>query len=229
MLFWWLAAFFIIIFYGLIILRIIAFFSKDPQKVFYLGKQQWARIMIWLAGVKLSLEGLPNIEREQAYIFAANHASIFDIVLLMAAVPIYFAFVMDEKLFRVPFGGRYAALSGDLPISRRDPQKAGQYLVAILNKIKDNKSVLFFPEGTRSRDGSLGEFKKGIGMLALQSNVPVIPVALAGSFNIIPRGSLVIHPRFVKIKFGQPMKFDPQESEGEIAVKIHDQVASLLG
>jgi len=213
---------------GYLLVTPLALFVKDPGHLYHSGNRFWSITLLKLGRIKLMVEGAENIPSGKNYIFAANHASLTDILIMAAAIPNDFLFVMDEELFDIPFLGGYCKRAGYLPISRRNPTRAYKNVLDIIERLKSGKSIVFFPEGGRSKDGKLRVFKGGIGKLVIDSGVEVIPVASIGSFGILYPSSIVIHPGRVTVKIGKPIKFDPAESENEIAEKLHAQIAAML-
>jgi 1-acyl-sn-glycerol-3-phosphate acyltransferase len=227
-LFAWLADFLIIIFYGLMAIRIYAFITGRRSQAGYLGRHYWGKALLWLLKVELIIEGVEKISRDQNYIFASNHASTMDLMIVCASMPGPFVFAMDDQLLKIPFFGAWCRFAGDLPVSRVDPKKAQLDIQNITNDLRRGESVVIFAEGGRSRDGMLHKFKSGVGVLAGESGVPVIPVAISGSFNLMRRRSIIIYPGTITVKFGPPMKFGPDESPIGIAAAVHDKVAGML-
>ncbi|PLX86277.1 MAG: 1-acyl-sn-glycerol-3-phosphate acyltransferase [Desulfuromonas sp.] len=168
--------------------------------------QFWARVCLVLAGVRLEVTGEELLEREQSVIYMANHQGNFDILALMAGLPGQFRWLAKEELFRVPLFGFAMRRSGYIPIDRSDRKKAIRSMSEAARRIAGGSSVVVFPEGTRSPDGSLLPFKKGGFMLALQSRVPMVPVAILGSGDIMPKGSRWIHPGTIRVKIFPPLE-----------------------
>ncbi len=201
--------------------------GKTPQNL-SLARKAWGRSVLWLNRIKTSVRGAENVDDGRNYIFVVNHSSSADIPILSAVIPPPFNFVMDESLFHIPVIGFTARYIGDLPISRRHPEKALEDLDRVVEKLKRGRSVVFFPEGGRSHDGSLGNFRSGIGKLVIESGVPALPVAITGSYELMPRRGFALYPAPVTVRFGSPVKADPASSELEIAHQLHDRLAALL-
>ena len=227
-LFFWIAALFLVLAYGLIYLRLLGLINKDRKEIGWHGKKGWSRMLLWLSRVKVTVEGADNIDRQTNYIFAANHSSTADIIILCNAIPVPFDFVMDEELFRIPFLGTWARYAGDLPISRRHPKKALRDIKGVIDNLKAGHSIAYFPEGGRSRDGTLGTFKSGIGKLVNETGVMVVPVAIIGSHGLMPRRSIGLYPKPITVRFGSPMKFEPRTADTEISASVQQQVEKLF-
>ena len=227
-LFFWFAALFLVLVYGLIYLRLYALLTGNRKNIGWRGKKGWSRMLLWISRIKVTMEGRENVDKNTNYIFAVNHSSTMDIIILCNAIPVPFDFVMDEDLFKIPFLGSWAKYAGDLPISRRRPKKALRDIERVIENLKAGDSIVFFPEGGRSQDGKLGNFKSGIGKLMIDSGVAAVPVAIIGSHRLMPRRSIALYPAPITVRFGKPIKINLEMSEIEIAQLVHDQVAALL-
>ena len=166
----------------------------------------WARLLLAAAGVKVRVRGAENLEPGRSYVFASNHQSEFDIFVLEAALPGTFAFIAKKELFDIPLFGAGLRAAGNIPIVREDRRQAIRSLREAMTLMGRGSSVLVFPEGTRSEDGVLREFKKGAFVLALQSKTPVVPVSITGTYNIKPKtGGRLIVPGTVEMIIGEPI------------------------
>ncbi len=224
----WLIAFLIILILGMTIVLMTTLLLARKKKVYYWGKAIWARIILFVGAVAVRRIGLENVPRSGNFIFAANHSSSLDILVVAATIPIKFFFVMDEILFKIPLLGFYSKMAGDLPISRRSPMRALEQMQTIVAALKAGESIAFFPEGMRSRDGKLREFKSGIGMLVEETGVPVVPVAVSGTFDLMPRMNPVFLPGRVTVQFGPPLYLDKEAGQKQNADAIHAKVEAML-
>lgn len=166
----------------------------------------WGRVGLKLAGARIETEGAEHILRDRPAIYMANHQSNFDIQTFYASLPIQFRWLAKKELFEVPFFGLAMKRSGYIPVDRADRRKAVASMDDAADKIRQGASVIVFPEGTRSPDGNLLPFKKGGFMLALKSEAPIIPVAISGSRNLMPKHSLRICGCTVKVRFFPPIE-----------------------
>jgi 1-acyl-sn-glycerol-3-phosphate acyltransferase len=147
----------------------------------------WARLLLALFGVRVVVEGLENVPAGPA-VFTANHASALDIPILFGHLPVSFRIVYKKSLSLFPLVGWYLFLSGHISIDRANPFKARKSLDAAARRIRGGTSVAAFPEGTRVSSASPGLFKRGTFLLAIDAEVPVVPVSLVGVSRIAPRG-----------------------------------------
>ena len=148
----------------------------------------WARVSLLLAGVRLTVEGHEHLPAYPV-VFMPNHQSNFDILALYAGLPVQFRWLAKEELFRIPLFGIAMRRSGYIPVNRSNHKKAIQSMAEAARRISEGTSVIVFPEGTRSVDGTLLPFKKGGFLLAIDAAAPIVPVAIRGSHDVMPKYS----------------------------------------
>lgn len=165
----------------------------------------WARMLLFISGVKADLIGSENIPGGGPYVFMANHQSDFDILLALVYIPGQFRWIVKKELFALPIFGKAMKRAGYIEIDRQNREKALKSLDEAALQVKNGKSLMTFPEGTRSRDGEIRPFKKGLFYLAIQSEVPIIPFSIVGSREIMPRRSLSVSPKKVTIVIDKPI------------------------
>lgn len=171
-----------------------------------MARRFWAPMHWRIAGSRMFVEPLPDIDWSRPYIFLMNHQSAMDIPCAFAALPVNIRFVAKHVLKYVPFLGWYMAMTGMIFINRSNHREAVKSLARAGERIRAGKSILAFPEGTRSRDGLILPFKKGPFVLAIEAQVPVIPVAIEGSLQSLPRGSIWLRRHDIRVKVGQPIE-----------------------
>lgn len=165
----------------------------------------WAKMLLFICGVKADVTGEENIDDRGPHIFMANHQSDFDILLALAYIPGQFRWIAKKELFVYPLFGKAMRKADYIPIDRQNREKALESLDEAALQVKQGKSLMTFPEGTRSRDGKIRPFKKGLFYLALRSGVPIVPFSIVGSREIMPRRSLRIRPQRVAIVIDKPI------------------------
>jgi 1-acyl-sn-glycerol-3-phosphate acyltransferase len=169
----------------------------------------WARAILWSAGARVRVEGLERLDGEKPMILAANHQSWFDVFALLATLPPNIRFVAKQELGRIPIFGPAWKACGHVSVDRTDRAQAVASIEGATRRIWEERlAVLFFPEGTRSPDGRLGAFKKGAFVLAIQTGVPVVPVAISGSRDAMPKGSFRIRSASIRVRLGDPIPTD---------------------
>jgi 1-acyl-sn-glycerol-3-phosphate acyltransferase len=165
----------------------------------------WGRSILVVSGVKVSVEGLSNIDRSAPYIYMANHQSNFDIPVLLGHLAVQFRWLAKMELFKIPIFGRAMRTAGYISIDRNNRQSAFASLQLAANRIKSGVSVVIFPEGTRSLDGKIRPFKKGGFVLAVDAGVPIVPVVITGTRAIMPKGRFRVCPGRVRMVIHKPI------------------------
>ncbi|MES0396023.1 MAG: lysophospholipid acyltransferase family protein [Syntrophobacteria bacterium] len=200
--------FYIVLFFATIFCgtaaMIFALISRGGNLSHLMGRL-WGRILLFAGGVKVRVEGLQNIDPDQTYVFAANHQSQFDIFALLAHLPTQFRWLAKKELFRIPFLGVGMKGAGYIPIDRSNRREAFRSLDLAAARVREGTSIVIFPEGTRTVDGTLQSFKKGGFHLAIKSKRPIVPVSLSGTFAILPKKGFRIRPQTVLIYLGDPV------------------------
>lgn len=168
--------------------------------------QAWAKAVLASSGVKLTVVGLDRFDHRAHYVMASNHVSLMDPPAIMAAAPQMVRFVAKSELFKIPVFGQAARAAGNIPVERGRVGSSTRKLAKVGTELHaQHLSLLFFPEGTRSEDGQLQAFKKGAAVLAIQNQVPILPIAVAGTREILPKGKVEIRPGRIGLAFGTPI------------------------
>jgi len=198
-------AFFATTILGLSVIIGALFGVKDkPNGLFDNVPRWWSVLMMWAAGVRVRVHGMENLRSGEPYIFTSNHVSWFDIPALAKILPRY-KFVAKAELFKVPIFGHGMRAVGMVEIQRENRKAAfGAYDVAA-EKIRSGNSVVVFPEGTRGRAYPLRPFKKGPFVLAIAAGVPIVPIIVHGTIEIMPKGSLWVHPGTIDVHLLEPV------------------------
>jgi 1-acyl-sn-glycerol-3-phosphate acyltransferase len=172
---------------------------------FTLFARGWARTILFVSGVRLTVLHPERLAGGQSAVLAANHASMADILVLFAALPVQIRFLAKRSVFRVPFLGWGIKAAGFVPVDRGDPRRGQEAMDAALRRLTDGRCVVVFPEETRSRDGGLLPFKKGAALLAIRAGLPLVPVSIVGTYKVLPPDSLRSSPGRVVVSVGQPI------------------------
>jgi len=165
----------------------------------------WARLNSWATPMGVDVEGREHIDPKQSYVIVANHQSHYDVFVLYGWLGVDFKWVMKKELRRVPVLGIACEKLGHIYIDRSDPRSAVASLQAAKSRIVNGTSVLFFPEGTRSLTGELGKFKKGAFQMALDLGLPILPVTIVGTRNILPPKTLNLFPGRARMRIHPPI------------------------
>ncbi len=198
---------------GFVVLSYILFASFAMLVVLTTGSQDashsiarvWARFSLLICGVRVHVEGQEHIPKDRAVVFASNHCSQFDIMVLYHALPVQFRFLAKQELFKVPILGQAMRLTGYIPIDRSGGRKALRSLNEAAKHVASGTSVVVFPEGTRSEDGRLQPFKVGGVLLAIKAKSPLVPVSISGTQNVLPKGAFFAKAARVKVVIGKPV------------------------
>mmetsp|Transcript_64585 Transcript_64585/g.154100 ORF Transcript_64585/g.154100 Transcript_64585/m.154100 type:complete len:301 (+) Transcript_64585:54-956(+) len=188
------------------------------------------KVILWASGCPYTVVGLENLKPEEAYFFAANHESLWDVPLIFAACPFWLISVAKKSLSYVPIFGWAVAAGGTVFVDRRNTKKAVESMGVACESLKKRpRSVLVFPEGTRTPTGEMREFKKGGFVLAIQAGIPVVPVCVCGTYEVVVKGGRKVAPRPLKVIFGKPIKtsaltYEDREILGE---QVRKEVAAM--
>jgi 1-acyl-sn-glycerol-3-phosphate acyltransferase len=180
----------------------------DPRGKFYsfLASRFWARQVLQIGGIQVTVRSHDNIDWTKPYIICANHQSQVDIPLLFAHLPTGIRFMAKRILFYIPIFGWMLAIARFIPVDRGKTDKARRCIDRAAQRIKKGPSLLVFPEGTRSPDGQVHPFKSGAFILAIKSGVPILPVAIRGTFDIVSKYTLNTRPGNVELVIGTPIE-----------------------
>ena len=184
----------------------------------------WSRLLCEWNGIRVELTGLEHVQRDRAQVFVANHQGFYDIFALSGYLPVQIRWVAKAVLFKIPFVGWAMKAAGYVSVERGDRKKSYQSFMATVEKLKSGSSVVIFPEGTRSADGTIGPFKKGGHLLAQRSNAPMIPITIIGSKDIIRKGSGNIYPGPIRIIISAPVESDDSNKDEDVLESIRDTI-----
>jgi 1-acyl-sn-glycerol-3-phosphate acyltransferase len=191
----------------------------------------WAKGILKVCGVKVEMEGAENIQEDLPRIYMANHTSYFDIFALLSTLPVDFKFIVKQELMRIPIFGHAMRRAGYIGIERNDPRKALKSMREAAQRIKNGASVLIFPEGTRSEDGSLQSFKPGGFHLALKSGCDIVPITITGSREIVPKSSLRIRKGTIRVAAGRviSLKGQTKKDMGRVMEQVKNAMGGRIG
>ena len=194
-----------------------------------MASRLWAPGLLIGAGAKLRVEGLERVDFSKPHVFVANHQSIIDVCVLFRALPVPIRFVIKQELAKVPFIGWYARAMGMIFIERGHAREAAMRLHGVVSLVRGGQSLCAFPEGTRSRDGSIRPFKGGAFQVALQAGVPVVPIAIEGSGAVLPASGFRVRPGTITLRIGEPIPTSDLHAGNRhaLAQRAHDAVAAM--
>lgn len=169
------------------------------------GARLWARIILWACGVRLRVEGAEKVPSDTPVVFMANHESWLDIPALLVAIPGQVRFLAKKSLFSIPFLGWAMRSMGFIPVDRENRRQAIRSFEEAADRIRAGRSVLVFPEETRTPTGELLPFQRGGFLIALKAQLPIVPVGLQGPRQILPKKHYLLKPGTITVRFGEPV------------------------
>lgn len=203
---------------------------RNPE-VYFAYARSWSRLVLRWSGVNVNVSGAEHLVPGERYVYASNHASMFDIPVILACVPDNVRIMYKKELERVPIFGWSLAVSPFVAIDRGKKRQAAAVLDEVTATLRSGSSVLIFPEGTRSSDGRVQEFRRGAFTLAVKSERPIVPVALIGTAAILPKGTRRLAGGRVTLKIFPPVAVPAsatREQEKGLMLQVHDIIAGAV-
>jgi 1-acyl-sn-glycerol-3-phosphate acyltransferase len=170
--------------------------------------RQWAAFIFFVSRVRVTVQGLENLQEGRGYVFAANHLSMFDHWAFLYHIPFQFRFIAKSSLFKIPFLGWHLRRSGNVPVHFENPRRTLRSYEALPEKIRAGMSFVIYPEGMRTWDGITVEFKRGAFLLPKQAEAPIVPVTLIRAHLRLKRGSMVIRPGNMSMIVHKPIEYE---------------------
>jgi 1-acyl-sn-glycerol-3-phosphate acyltransferase len=188
----------------------------------------WNRHLLWLARITVCVKGREKLKSKTCYVFFSNHQSALDIPILYAAIRYPLVFIAKKELFRIPIMGWGMKGMGHIVLDRSNPRKArGALNLAVKRLKKSSLSLVLFPEGTRSVDGILGDFKQGSFALALEAGVSVVPVTIEKANKLLPKKGILIRSGTVSVTIGDPI--DPKGMDkGALSAMVRSEIEKVI-
>ena len=189
----------------IVCIKVIWVARTDPKKALGYSRNPWGPSLLKLAQARLHVEGKEQIDFAQSAIYVMNHQSLMDVPSVFSALPINLCFVAKKEIERIPFFGKAMKSVGMIFVDRSHPDKAIQSLKEGGALIRSGINVMAFPEGTRSQDGCILPFKRGIFLLALEAQVPIVPLAIEGARHVLHPSGFNPTPGEIRLKIGSPI------------------------
>lgn len=199
-------------------------------KIFGKIAQIWSKLILASAGAKYSVHGLDYLDSKQNYVFTGNHESAFDIPLAFAGIKHHVISISKIEYKWIPIFGWAMQAAKHIFIDRHNQTKAIELLKKAAVSLKSNpRSILLFPEGTRSTDGKIHKFKKGGFFLAIETQIPVIPMALCGTSSVATKGARKLKLTPVELRIGKPIdtKGMTYDDRNMLTEKVYKAVVML--
>ncbi len=215
--------------FGLVSL-IISVFESTGRKQIAVARA-WARCLLLVSGVKVKIEGLEKIALDGSYVFVSNHLSYMDTPVVLANIPVQFRFLAKRGLFQIPLLGTHLARAGHIPVPRDDARAAVKTMSTAAQVIRERGiSLLIFPEGGRTHDGKLADFKEGAAYIAIRAGVALVPVALQGTREVLPYGSGHVRGGQVTMRIGEPIPTSQLQlrDRERVTGELRSRIVSLL-
>lgn len=228
----WLVAYpilLIITFLTAILTTLLSPISPNSEFV-YLPARIWAKIFCFLTFVRVKVSGLEKLNANQSYVFLLNHQSMFDIFAVYGWLPVIFKWMIKAELRKIPFIGKACESAGHVFINRSSPIEAKQSLKKAEAQLKNGVSLVIFPEGTRTKTGELGVFKRGAFRVATDLSLPVVPVTIRGSFERLQYNSVQIIPGTIEMIVHEPIETTNYltDNSSELIQITRNQIQSSL-
>lgn len=204
--------------------------DKSGDKVIDLARA-WGKTLAFVTGMKVHMTVEQELDLQQPYVFMSNHVSSADIWALFSVLPMRVRMIAKKQLGSIPFFGWALRCGRFVFIDRQNPHAARRSIDEAARRIREGVSVLVFPEGTRARDGRLKEFKKGGFHLALTAGVPIVPVVVRGTFDLIPAKTMRIRPGRVEVVLAPPISTAglTGADREQVLERVHAEIAKRLG
>jgi 1-acyl-sn-glycerol-3-phosphate acyltransferase len=189
----------------------------------------WARGCVWAIGVKLTVFGAENLRKHATAVYASNHTSYMDTPVIFAALPFQFRILARKELWPIPFIGWYLNRSGQIPINTANPRASLASLGGGAKALRAGMALFVFPEGGRTPDGELRPFLSGAAYLAIRAQVPLVPMALSGVYEVLPIHARHFYPGKVTLNVGEPIEtagMNLRQSE-ELTERLRAAIESL--
>jgi 1-acyl-sn-glycerol-3-phosphate acyltransferase len=190
----------------------------------------WARVCLWLSGARLTVRGGENLRRHAVAVYASNHTSYMDTPVVFSTLPFQFRILAKKELWSMPFIGWYLNRSGQIAVDTDNPRATLSSLSAGVKALKNGMSLFIFPEGSRTPDGELKTFLAGAAYLAIRAQVPVVPIALSGVYDLLPMHASHFFPCEVMLAAGEPIETAGMtiRQTDELTERLRAAIAGML-
>lgn len=192
--------------------------------------QKWARWCVWISGKRVTIRGAENLGKHPVAVYASNHTSYMDTPVIFSSLPFQFRILAKKELWRIAFIGWYLRRSGQIPIDVGNAHAALASLGAGVKALRAGMPLFVFPEGARTPDGQLQEFLSGAAFLAIRAQVPLVPIALSGVYDLLPIHTHHFYPSELTLSVGEPIDTRGMTVRhiDELTAKLRSAIESML-
>ncbi len=208
------------------------------EKIFsYYPGMIWSRLTCIISLCPVTVTGQENLDRRQSYIFTANHQGAYDIFLIYGHLGFPIKWIMKQSLRKIPLVGKACESAGFIFVDNSTPQAAAKTIRQAKSKLTDGVSVVIFPEGSRSKTGKLSAFKKGAFQMAIDLKLPLAPLTVNGTFEVMPSDSFFLNPHKIELTIHKPVPTEHYKPENireaagairELSDKSREAITSRL-
>jgi 1-acyl-sn-glycerol-3-phosphate acyltransferase len=211
-------------------LSLLVSFVDKSGRVQHRIARLWARVLVWGSGCSLTVRGAQNLHQAPAAVYACNHTSYMDTPVIFAALPFQFRILAKKELWPIAFIGWYLDRSGQIPIDTANPRATLSSLGVGVRALRSGMPLFVFPEGGRTSDGELRPFLSGAAYLAIRAQVPLVPIALSGVYDLLPIHTRHFYPGELTLSVGQPIQtagMTPRQTD-ELTAQLRTAIGSLI-
>lgn len=208
---------------------LISFFDKEGRRQHRMA-HLWARLSVWITGSTLTIQGAENLRKHPVAVYACNHTSYMDTPVIFAALPFQFRILAKKELWPIAFIGWWLERSGQIPIDTANTHATLSSLGKGVKALRSGMPLFVFPEGGRTSTGDLQPFLSGAAYMAIRAQVPVVPIALEGVYDLLPIHSRHFYPCQLTLTAGQPIEttgLTARQTEG-LNAQLRTAIATLL-
>jgi 1-acyl-sn-glycerol-3-phosphate acyltransferase len=209
---------------------LVSFFDKSGRMQHNIARI-WARGLVWGVGCSLTVRGMENLRKNPVAVYASNHTSYMDTPVIFASLPFQFRILAKKELWPIAFIGWYLDRSGQIPIDTANPHATLSSLGVGVKALRSGMPLFVFPEGGRTPTGELKAFLSGAAYLAIRAQVPLVPIALSGVYDLLPIHTRHFYPGELTLSVGEPIEtkgMTPRQTE-ELTTQLRAAIAELLG
>ncbi len=189
----------------------------------------WARACVWISGSRLRVRGAENLRKHRVAVYAANHTSYMDTPVVFASLPFQFRILAKKELWSLPFIGWHLNRSGQIPVDTENAHATLSSLGAGIKALRAGMPLFVFPEGSRTPDGAMQPFQSGAAYLAIRAQVPLVPIALSGVYDLLPIHTHHFYPGELTLAVGEPIETAGMSlrQAGELTERLRATIEAL--